>query len=907
MIKPPLPLLFLFGLLATASAYEGVVTAADIPNSIPGIAERELARRNADLVRAKEIIAEGDKAMLAKEYDLAVQQYRAAIDKVGPDSVANHSLRSAAVERFCDASVKLAQERIAQGRYAEAEKILKETLQPAYNPKCSAALTVLRQLQDKEYFNQTITPKFHADIEQVKAWFIEAQGFYDSGRFEKAMQRYDMILGIDPTNVAAREGQIRVDKARNEYADRAYEEARARHLWKVAKGWEIAPRKYDSSQSKKSRVLGFEQDPSSTVRLQKKLATIIIPKVEFKDATLREAIDYLRKRGNELDTDPAKKPINIVLQLNAPSGAASAPAPGATGPAADPSAPPIPGLDPSAAAPAASAVIPVAPTASTTNPSDTPITLTLNNVPMGEALRYIANLAGLKVKYEEHAVNLIPVGVDTLITKKYTLPPGAFIAQGNSAGSTTPAAAAPAGGGATPGAGLGTSSATTANRVPAKDALTGWGVQFPPGAIANFFSNGTLIVKNTQEQLDLIDELVEVMNKEQGSSGPPQVDVETKFVEITQTNLKELSFDWNVGQFNFGSGKRFLGSGGTTGDGTQNKTADYPILDPVTGKPVGTNTLTAGNRTGSGNGGAISRSAIDSLLFPVAAGSTSAAPAILSAASVLSDPNFQVVMRAINQKKGVDLLCAPRVTVKNDTDAKIEIVREFIYPQTYTAPQISRQASDGGGYYDANNRFITSPSAPVVTPTTPSAFTMQPTGVSLKVHPNIDMAGRTIEMQLKPEVIEFDGFINYGSPIMTAQTQTTSVGFVSTSQAVNVVLTENVINQPIFSKRFLETYVVLKDTETVMLGGLMREDVQKVEDKVPFFGDIPLVGRLFRSSVDQHQKRNLVIFVTARLVDATGNLVFVPDEDKEDVVDGAATTALPLPLETSLAPVMPSR
>ena len=46
----------------------------------------------------------------------------------------------------------------------------------------------------------------------------------------------------------------------------------------------------------------------------------------------------------------------------------------------------------------------------------------------------------------------------------------------------------------------------------------------------------------------------------------------------------------------------------------------------------------------------------------------------------------------------------------------------------------------------------------------------------------------------------------------------------------------------------------------------MREDVQKTEDKTPIIGDIPLVGRLFRTNVDQHIKRNLVIFVTARVI-----------------------------------------
>jgi len=60
----------------------------------------------------------------------------------------------------------------------------------------------------------------------------------------------------------------------------------------------------------------------------------------------------------------------------------------------------------------------------------------------------------------------------------------------------------------------------------------------------------------------------------------------------------------------------------------------------------------------------------------------------------------------------------------------------------------------------------------------------------------------------------------------------------------------------------------------------MREDVQKVQDKVPILGDIPLAGRLFRSSVDQHVKRNLVMFVTAGLMDPAGQpIVKAVEED----------------------------
>jgi general secretion pathway protein D len=63
--------------------------------------------------------------------------------------------------------------------------------------------------------------------------------------------------------------------------------------------------------------------------------------------------------------------------------------------------------------------------------------------------------------------------------------------------------------------------------------------------------------------------------------------------------------------------------------------------------------------------------------------------------------------------------------------------------------------------------------------------------------------------------------------------------------------------------------------------------VQKTEDRTPILGDIPIVGRLFRTNVDQRIKRNLIIFVTARLINPGGQPVKVTEdlEESEDVIE----------------------
>jgi Type II secretory pathway, component PulD len=412
----------------------------------------------------------------------------------------------------------------------------------------------------------------------------------------------------------------------------------------------------------------------------------------------------------------------------------------------------------------------------------------------------------------------------------------------------------------------------------AREFLETQGVPFPQGASANFLPQSSrLIVRNTQDNLDLIDAIVEQLNL----SIPKQVEIEAKFVEITQNNLKELGFDWLLGPFNIGNHKVF-GSGGTSGNQPAVSTTNFPFANGIPPIPTGGpgtsipndgtagGPITAGNRSGNV---AISANALDALLFPTL-GSSAVAPGIFGLAGVFTDPQFQVVIRALNQKKGVDLLSAPKVTTKSGQRAVIEIVREFRYPTTFTPPQVPTFSSTTGG----------GAAAPaVVTPTTPQTFETRNTGVTLEVEPVVGPDGVTVDLNLVPQVVEFEGFINYGSPIFAvgSNSAVSSTGVTLFSLSTPVLLTNNVINQPIFSTRKVTTNVSVWDGQTVVLGGLMREDVQKTEDKTPIIGDIPLVGRLFRTNVDQHIKRNLVIFVTAHLI-TPGGLPVNPNEEEEE-------------------------
>jgi len=852
------------------------------------INKREVQRRQAGLPRGVEALARAQAAMQAKNFVLGHDEFRNALNLL-PDAVTSAKAHDEALTGFCGSGLKVAEQQIAEGRFDQAEATVREVLEDRYDPNCRPALELLAHLQEPEYFNKTMGPKFVEKVEEVKKLLVDADGYYNSGRYDLAFKKYEQVLAIDPYNTAARHGEEKIDNTKYRYNQEAYNETHARAVWQVEKGWEQPVKQYGKTVEPMAEA--FQRDATGTARISQKLNSIIIPRVEFRDASVREAIDFLRQQAAANDPNPegGKKGVDIVLRL-APLGQIAPPAIPVE--PAQPSAGPLAG-QPESAPPAGattpvtakSLVAPPVVAPAPISPSEARVTITLNQIPLGEALRYIASQAGLKVKVEPYAVSIIPITEQSndLITKEYRVPPG-FISTSVNIGTSalelgaykTGAAAAPVAAAGATGTGKDTQESTgghqLVNREGAKEFLESQGVPFPPGASAHFFPQSSrLIVRNTVDNLELVDAIVE----QASVAGPKQVEIEAKFVEINQNNLKELGFDWLLGQFNIGN-QRVFGSGGTSGTAPAVNPADYPFVSPGSNVPVGQFPVTAGNRSGNL---AISANAIDALLFP-SMGASSLAPGIFGLSGVFTDPQFQVVIRALNQKKGIDLLSAPKITTKSGQRAVIEIVREFRYPTQFTEPKVPDIQGRG-----SSNSVNTTIALPVVGPSTPSNFETRNTGVTLEVEPVVGPDGVTIDLNLVPQVVEFEGFINYGSPIKTVNPALLNFIAGSTSSLTgltqSITLTDNVINQPIFSTRKVTTSVSVWDGQTVVLGGLMREDVQKVEDRTPLLGDIPVVGRLFRTNVDQHIKRNLIIFVTARLVNPAGQPVNQTEEEEE--------------------------
>ena len=417
MIKPPLATTIASLLVCSLIVAPTLTYAASVQRH--GGSER--ARRGDYERRGNEAIANGDKAMSDRDYEKATAYYKSACDII-PNAPLSQRLYNIALHDLCESGCKLAEQRITEGRYADAENTLKIVTDDRYDPRCKRAIIILAHLEQPDYYNKTIGPQFRANVEQVKQYFIEAQGFYDSGRFDLANKRCDQILAIDRYNIAARKMQEKIDRAESDYGVEGYNETRAAWMKQIDLAWQKPVVRYEDR--KQDIIIQDKSDANRLSRIQHKLATIIIPKLEFREATIREAVDFLKKKSQELDIDsaPGDKGVNIVLKLE--GGGPAAPVPDAAAPVGGA----IPGLEAIPAVPGAApapAPLGAAPAAALVNPADARITVSLTNIPLIEALRYVTQLASLKFKVEPYAVFVVPqsVNTDVLVTKEWKIRP----------------------------------------------------------------------------------------------------------------------------------------------------------------------------------------------------------------------------------------------------------------------------------------------------------------------------------------------------------------------------------------------------------------------------------------------------------------------------------------------------
>jgi len=463
----------------------------------------------------------------------------------------------------------------------------------------------------------------------------------------------------------------------------------------------------------------------------------------------------------------------------------------------------------------------------------------------------VGQIAGVKTRLSEVGVTFSPL-VETrpdLIPREFTVSPSFFRAGG---GETEEAAAAPRGGAA---GGLGESGGDAGVSEQAK--LEELGVKFPPGAFAVYNRNTSrLRVVNNAEMLDLIGQLIGAAEEQ-----TLLIQVGVRLVEINQSDLDSVTANSTLG-------------------GT-----------PLSIIPAGLSTNNQGPLQVTGAGwnaqlnqiqgvGLLPNNTLQSFLQTgVLAGTNQASSYALNTmelgGTILNGMQFRSLITAISQKSSANVLANPSIILKRGQTGVIEISQEFRYVQEYNDPQSSIRTiiPPGGGAF---NTGVPGPETVI------SSFPSQisdpvPIGVKLSIEPDITGDNsRVLLRKIEPSFVDFEGFINYGTVINSAY----AAAYFSNA----VTILTNNIQQPVFVRRDLTLpSIEVNDGHTVMLGGLLREDIQKIDEKVPLIGDIPIFGRAFQGKTEQAVKKNTLIFVTPRILQVDGQPL--------NPTAGAATTA----------------
>ena len=109
----------------------------------------------------------------------------------------------------------------------------------------------------------------------------------------------------------------------------------------------------------------------------------------------------------------------------------------------------------------------------------------------------------------------------------------------------------------------------------------------------------------------------------------------------------------------------------------------------------------------------------------------------------------------------------------------------------------------------------------------------------------------------------------------TVNAATSALDSLTTKSNETMTYYDAPMEQPFFHVRQIQSNLSLAPGATIVMGGLITEARKAMDDKIPFLGDLPFIGRLFRSHSEQTKKRNLLIFLTARLVTISGKEVVV--------------------------------
>lgn len=221
----------------------------------------------------------------------------------------------------------------------------------------------------------------------------------------------------------------------------------------------------------------------------------------------------------------------------------------------------------------------------------------------------------------------------------------------------------------------------------------------------------------------------------------------------------------------------------------------------------------------------------------------------LTVTGILGNHTYEAVLHALQTKGRTKTLSAPRVTVLNNQSARIRKGDTLYYFEEYDTETV-----DGGDTNGDQNILVPSGS--------PTELEL---GITLDVKVNVGTDGRTVNLSLNPEVVQFEKWLNFvttGDDDSSDSDTDTTTG--DTGQP------NGLVSLPQVNESMVSTTLVVNSGETVVLGGMLEHNLVKTEHKVPLLGDIPLLGYLFKHVEETEEPQHLLIFVTATVIGNDG-------------------------------------
>lgn len=736
----------------------------------------------------------------------AIDAYQSLLDQEPGNKEAKSGIKKCQkeIDKEASALYKSGYKAYRNKDYEASASLFEQTLE--LNPDHSKAQKYLQKSNemimgsqvDEEVMEETEAHGVHIEkFEEARAFYLEGKDLYYQGEYLKAKEKFQECLTLNPYYIPAQRYVRSIVNKEWRLTNTKADLAEMDKMIDVVEGW-IPPSKKKVVDSPEQTWK--EEKPISDARLQLEEQTKqIIPAINFNNAHLSDVIKYLSGITG----------INIVID----ESVFAQPEPEEETVYEED----VVDESEEATLEENTEVEEVAPQEPQASINDR-VTISLKNIPLIEALKYILRAKGLKYVIEDYAVVITAadyVPPEELETRYYHLSSGigSFTSFDLGSGFDEESAGDEEG-------------AQDVETITIKDILEDSGVPWPNGSkIFLDQRTGTLIARNTPTNLAIVEDILRTLDVT-----PYQVSITARFVEIVREDISSFGMEYFLDD----DLKYFRHSEFANG---------FVPLDALERVQVNKG-FTPTNNFRFLRG--------DNLTYEQ---TTNQNPAntfnsgILSVSGILTEPEFTVVLHALQQGGNANMLSSPQITTVNGQRAQIEVVSEIIYPTEYDViPPVVGDTNVLAGM------------------AVPSAFETRDVGIILDVTPNVGADKKTINLTILPEVSELSDWIDYGvGPTSSTFTDVDGNIFAQTTGGIP-------INQPIFSSKNVSTSVIVNDGETVVLGGLITDEVIIRDDKIPFLGDIPLFGKLFFSHKSEiNQKRNLLIFVTAELITPSGD------------------------------------